>query len=270
MTKLTDEMLMYYADGLLASPEKERVEQLLAEDPASHARLQVFSTTGNELASLLQAHVEAPVPQRLLDFVASQDVAPATTGRRRFKWARLKQRAEALRAPLMWPLNPAFAAGIALVAGIGLGWLIRGGGVDKAAIPGDLVRIESNGLFASEPLRHALDTLPSGSETPQAVSGGGTLRFKVKMTFRNEARDYCREYEAVAGASEHYAGVACGSGGRWIVKIQALVAPSGSRNQTAPAGGGRTAMDAVVDALIDGNPLTISEEAAAITNGWVK
>ena len=76
MTKLADETLMLYADGLLDASQTQRLEQLLTEDPALRARLRVFSLTGRSLAALLQDHTESPVPKRLLDFVLSQKVKP--------------------------------------------------------------------------------------------------------------------------------------------------------------------------------------------------
>lgn len=263
MTRLTDETLMYYADGLLDPSERRWVEKLVAGDARLQARLEVFQSTGRELADLLEQADNEPAPARLRDFVSRLPVGPEP---RRGK-AGLKER-------IFQTANfrPALAASVALVAGIGLGWLLRGEEAGHAMALGDLVRIENNRIVAREPLDHALDSSPSGDRTAAALPDRQPFDLKVKMTFRNEAGRYCRAYEVAMTSSEHYEGVACRVDGQWSVALQALTAPSRpASGQFAPAGGGKSsAMDAAIGALIEGDPLAGEDEAAAMRKGWEK
>src|SRR5215470_8608416 len=68
VTNLSDESLMAYADGQLQPAEMVRIERLLAADPALRARLKVFHTTGRNLASLFDGHLNAPLPPRFTLF----------------------------------------------------------------------------------------------------------------------------------------------------------------------------------------------------------
>ena len=273
MTKPTDETLMAYADGLLDPSQRTQIEGLCAEDPALRARLQVFRATGRSLGGLLQDHVNAPVPKRLLDFVSAQEAKlAARNGPRRSRfWSRLKEHAQTWRYLDPSSLRTAVVAGAAMIAGIGLGWLLRGDSGGHEIALTDLVKVENSHLIARAPLRHALDSLVSGKQTRLALSGPENVQLKVKMTFRNEARDYCRAYEIVIPSPERYAGVACRMGGQWSVRIQAMIPPSSvSPNQSVPAGVRSSTMEAVVSAIIDGDPLSAPDEAAVIAEGWKK
>lgn len=274
MTKLTDETLMYYADGLLSPSECEWVEKLLAEDPDLRSRAQIFRSTGRSLARLLEEADDEPAPQKLRDFVSSLEAARAgaTASADEPGGARRKYAAAGRGAFAPGNFGLAFAACAALVAGVGLGWTLRGGGsAGRANVPGELVRIEGNRLIATGPLRRALDAAPSGGKTALALSDGSELPLSIKMTFKNEAQDYCREYEFAAGASERYAAVACRVGGQWSVQFQALLPPAGvTKDGVKPAGGKNPAMDAAVGALIDGDPLAPGDEAAVLSRGWEK
>jgi hypothetical protein len=92
----------------------------------------------------------------------------------------------------------------------------------------------------------------------------------VTMTFQNETGDYCRQYEVAGQASWNYTGVACRSDGDWVVKFQAMTAPSqpAADGYVPASGGDRLAIDAAIGALVVGVPLTGEEEAAVLSNGW--
>jgi putative transcriptional regulator len=169
-------------------------------------------------------------------------------------------------------LKPAIAASMAVIAGIGLGWLLRGGIADHAVVLDDLVQIETNRLVARGALQTALETLASGAQTTAISPEGRTLRLGIKMTFQSQAGDYCRQYDIASASPKRYSGVACRIGDEWTVKVQALVPPSRSASeQTIPAGAGAdAAMDAVVGALIAGDPLVGADEAALLAKGWNK
>lgn len=273
MTTLDDETLMRFADGLLDAPEGNQVRRLVAQDPKLRARVDAFRATGRELARLFDGHLNTPVPPRLRD--AAKQAGPAAetpppsilTQRRPFARASRAQRwLQAAWQPA------ALAASVAVVAGIGLGWLLRGapGGPETAL--GPFVQLEKQHLVASGPLRTALESTASGSATTVALADREDARLLVKMTFQNEAGDYCRQYEIAAPSRERIAGVACRVGGQWSVAMQALLPPSVSAaERTVPADASQNgAMDAAIGAIIAGDPVVGEQEAVIIRNGWRK
>lgn len=272
MPKLTDETLMHYADGLLASPETEHVEKMLAEDKDLRSRLQIFRLTGRELGDLMQDHVNSPVPQKLRECLREPSPEPfSLTGLYQHLVQIPAIVREKLRLSDSWGLNPSMAmAVLALTAGLGLGWLFRGDGATNPAGWDDLIRLEGSQLVAQGGLERTLENAPSGDMSNVALSDDRQIGIGIKMTFRDEAGDYCRQYEMAVPSSRNYTGVACRSGGDWVVKIQAMTAPSRPENdRIVPANGGdRLAMDAAIGALVFGAPLTGEEEAAVLNNDW--
>jgi hypothetical protein len=254
MTKLTDEILMYYADGLLSVSEVERVEKLLADDPELRMRVEIFRATGRRLARALEEDDGVPASQKLQDFVLGLGVRAAA---RRRNLVRRSYRLAAI-------------VSAALLAGMGLGWLLQGTPPGAANGPSGFVRTGSAWIVAG-PLRRALDAAPSGGETALTLPGGGEARLTIKMTFRNGARNYCRKYEIAARLPDGCAAVACRLGGQWSVQFQAPPPLSGhARDGIRPAGVRNPAMDAAVGALMDGDPLGPDEEAAVLRGGWKK
>jgi hypothetical protein len=161
------------------------------------------------------------------------------------------------------------AVSIGVVLGIGLGWLLRDIGGDELS-PNLFLKVQRHRLLATAPLQAALETVPSGG-TLISLGGGKDAQFRAKMTFRNESRDYCRQYELALGARERIAGIACRTpSGDWSVALQSPLPPSAS-GVTVPASAGQNAaLDAVIGALIDGDPLIGEAEATIMRNGWRK
>ena len=162
----------------------------------------------------------------------------------------------------------ALAASIAVVLGIGLGWLLRGNADDELSAS-SFVKMQNQRVLATAPLKAALETVPSGTLVP--LAGGNDAQFRAKMTFQNERRDYCRQYELALGARERMAGIACRiPNGDWSVALQSLLASSAS-GVTVPASAGQNAaLDAAIGALLGGDPLVGEAEAAIMRNGWRK
>jgi putative transcriptional regulator len=169
-------------------------------------------------------------------------------------------------------LIPALAASIAMIVGIGFGWILRGETEGKGAFLDEVVGVERNRLIARGPLQSTLETSPSGRQTASISPDGKQFRLSVKMTFQNATGDYCREYGIASASPERYAGLACRSGGQWTIRIQALLPPARSASeQTIPAGGNAdAAIDTAIGALIEGDPLAVADEAAVINRGWKK
>jgi anti-sigma factor ChrR (cupin superfamily) len=163
----------------------------------------------------------------------------------------------------------ALAAGVALLIGFGLGWLVPR--APEAGTVVDLVKVDGNRLIAQGALRDALNVVPSGREIVASL-GGGEVRLGIKMTFEEQSGQYCRQYRIVASPPEHYSGIGCRAGEDWIVRMQALLPPAASgAEHTIPADAGPDgAMDAVIGAWISGNPLGGADEAAVMRKAWQK
>jgi anti-sigma factor RsiW len=265
MTKFSDETLMLYADGLLEASESGRVSKALTQDARLRARLQVFRSTGRGLAALFEPHAATPLPPGLRDIVNGA-VPPISSSPVRNLREPLGSRA--WRAG--WKQGAALAACLALLAGIGLGWLLHGGLAGTSASPSqEIVRSNGGRLIAGDVLGHALESLPG--DMAVQTGGGRSADVSVRMTFQDAAGHYCRQYQISAPQPEQYAGVACRVDGVWRVDFQALVprAPSVARH-IVPAGGSSEIMDAVIGAIIAGDPLSSESEAALLKNRWTK
>jgi hypothetical protein len=178
---------------------------------------------------------------------------------------------EGLRFSGDWGLKPSMAmAALALMVGLGIGMSFRGDRPTDVADWEDLIRLNGNQLVAQGELEQTLENAPSGETSNVALSDNRQIGMAVRMTFNNEAGDYCRQYEITVPGARNYTGVACHSGGEWVVKIQAMTAPSQSNtDRIVPANGGdRLAIDAAINALVVGAPLNGEEEAAVLNNGW--
>ncbi len=205
--------------------------------------------------------------------LVASDAEPAGLAMTLHELRRLGRKASPSRRQLrdIWTQSASLAASVALLLGIGVGWLLRGGPETGAIGLDNLVSIEDGRLLARGPLQEALNSLPSGAPTA-AIPDDGELRLGIKMTFQDQDGDYCRQYRIAAASAARYSGVTCRMGEEWVVKVQALVPPSPSAaDQTIPAGAGAdAAMDAVVRALIAGDPVVGEDEAAIMNKGWKK
>jgi surface antigen len=267
MTKLTDETLMLYADGLLEPSESARIAKIAAHDSQVRARLEVFRMTGGNLANLFDDYMRTPAPAPPWS-IALPPESKATARHRQTAWWRqapsllFQQRQFSATGSLL-------AASLALICGIGLGWLLRAETGGRINTQGDLVKSHEGRLVAEGALRRALETMPSGQRI-SASQRGEHGQIGIRMTFQNESGDHCREYE-VGFVRTRHVGVACRAGGSWIVSYQALLpsAPSADRG-VVPAASPRAAMDAAVGALISGDPLSVEGEATLLDKHWAK
>jgi hypothetical protein len=268
VTKLTDEMLVAYVDGTLDPNEREHIETLLQNDPEARDRLESFRITGNLLIELMDRHMPPPSPKRLLDRILPEETRPGPAVYERYKQqtAGVTEKFEAhlLFIPIIL---------ITLTVGFGIGWFLNNSGYMASAGENDLVQVEKNQIRAKAILQDALETLPSNADTTGAVVADNqqsNLRnIRVRLTFRNEEQQYCRGYEIENAEPVRYSGIACRhDNGEWFVRVQALTAPAYPMQTYVPAGAAKNTMDIVALALMDGAPLTKSEEDAAIKEKW--
>ena len=279
MAKLTDEMLMAFADGQLNALTRAKVEATLQGSPGARRRLAIFRATGAPLAKLYEQPMAEPVPQHLIDFVMNhRPPAPVLKAGRSeedvaqsLKWFARKARMLAagvagwLDAPaprtVRWQLAAASLAVLAI--GAGAGFSLR----DGAGSQDGLVAFDDGRIFASGALLRVLETAPSGQDSRIGGVRGEAVTMRAALTFKSTQQTYCREYEIETPANGGFAGLGCRErDGRWAIEVN--IRTGGAANGIKTAGRERVALDTMVDRLMEGIAFGPKEEAAAISSGW--
>ena len=238
-----DETLMAYADGELDAGTARAVEAAAAADPALARRIEMFAKTGGLLSELGRSRPLEPVSSDLEARVRETlGAEPATETVVPFQ--------RPAQAPVSWR-PAAIAAGLALVVGLGGGFLAsqQSGGGEVGGLS-----IASLGAPA---ISRALDAVPSGERV--AIEGG---EIATIASFRNADGEFCREFEFDAAESETVVSVACRTEGGWAARF-AVVAAGADETGYAPASSLET-LDAYLDAVGAGAPLSLEDEAAAL------
>ncbi len=253
--KLSDDMLMAYADGELDDAEQERIGRLIAAHPAALARLRRFERTGRALGLAFEVG-DRPLPAALRQMTPTRPGAGTSR----------KRTANALDWLTAWPAltRPRFAAAALMLIAAFLGGRIWENFV--AVPPATRILFSETGpLLASGALREALETRPSPG------GGGEGAPVAALQTFRASGGAFCREYAAQNEGRAAARGVACRQpDGEWAVSLH--IANAGgppSQGGYAPAGGGlRQTLETYMHEIMDGNPLTPDEEKRAIGSRW--
>ena len=271
MNEVSDEMLMAYADDELDPQERERIEQLLANDPEARERLAVFSETSRIARQSFDPILTEPVPDRLLRQIRGETDRSAAARQSLTLAERLREMMSSFLQP-----SYAFAAVAVLAVGTVLGLTVAPSLVSRDS-QGPLLADDSR-----DPELHlALESASSGELVQLAdAEVGGERQIIPLVTFRDRAGRFCREFEEVAqldGQTTATFGVACrGADGTWSNEIlltnnlanpDSDVAASNEAYEMA-SGEADLSIEAIVDALRDGPPLTPDQEAAAISSGW--
>ena len=254
MEKISDELLMAYADGELSLDDRQHVDAYLATNADGQARVDAFVESGRVLAQLFDQPMREPVPARLLETVLgpfeSDNSDRASTvvpfpGRPRPLLKKMQL------ADLVWP---AVAACGLIVAGA-IGWNFSQTPAQPAA-----------GTMASHELQRVLEGTPSG--TTQRL---GTIAIKPLLTFLSQTGSFCRQYELEESSGQKNTGIGCRQKtGDWRIELETPSGSAGnSRGAIAPAGRAPSpAIDTTVDRLIKGDVLGPQEETSLITKRW--
>lgn len=279
MAKVTDEMLMAYADGALSALARAKIEAVIQSDPDVRRRLDVFCATGAPLSKLYAGPMLEPVPEHLRRFVLNypipSDAAAAQAGKgNSTKWVeKLGAAAQSAAAwltdgvaPARWQLG-AVSAGLVAVS-LTAGWLLH----DNAE-PSVLVAFEGSRVFATGALERVLETSASGKEARIGGIASDSVTMRTIDTFKNYKNSWCREFEIVTSEGEKSAGLGCReNNGKWALQVSV---PAGNVKQEGaiapvPAKGGTDAreLDAVVERIMQNDALGREDEAAVLANGW--
>ena len=224
-----DELLMAYADGELDPLNAKRVEKAIAADPALGKIVEGHRALRSKLGDAFAPVLNQPVPDHLAAMLQSNAVA-------------FTPKPAPAPQPRRWLSGLAIAA--SLVAGIAVG-------TQWAGRPGPIAA-GKDGLIASGPLAHALDT--------QLASAAGDTR--MLASFRDSNGGYCRVF-----AGQSFDGIACkGASGWQLRQMQSTGAASGADYRQA--GSGNAAIMAAAQNMMAGDPLDETAEKQAVSKGW--
>jgi hypothetical protein len=242
----SDETLMAYADDELDGPTRAAVEAAIASDPELAQRIARQRALRDRLRRAFDPLLAEPVPERLL---ASVRAAPAALPAGRV--VRLERRAVPRWS---WPQWGAMAASLGV--GVVLGALLLRAPAGAPLLVAHDGRLEASGLLA----RALQDQLASAQPASAPI--------EIGVSFRAHGGEYCRTF--VVEGRRALAGLACHDPAAW--RVMAL-----AQSEAEPAAGGayRAAASALppavartLDALIAGEPLDASGEAAARARVW--
>ncbi len=254
--KISDEMLMAYADGELDATAREAVESAMREDPQIVERVGRHRALRRRIQEAYSAVLLEDVPDRLLR--AAQGAAATERKVVNLQDARAPRGHSARRTrplPRQWQWRAAGAMAASVIVGVGVGFFIWG----RTAPP--FARGADGALVARGQLAQALSN-QLAAEQSQASS------VQIGLSFLAKSGDYCRTF-ALSG-EQSPSGLACRHGEEWQVR-----AVTQGPDEVAGASEYRTAgstmpamIRALVEAQVAGEPLDQAGEREARQRDW--
>jgi anti-sigma factor RsiW len=251
---ITDQLLMAYVDGELSPDLAALILSRLESEPDLLERLEEHQRLRSELSAAYGSVMGEPLPPSLTALLSregGQPTPPPATPL--FNLAKPEPGSVFRRFGGGWPV---LAAAAAAVFGIGL---------SEARHAGDpLTRSGDGGIVASGPLARTLENSLAADAAGQVAKNSGA---RILASFEDRSGRYCRVFEGAAGGHED--GVACKSGGRWLVVAMANGAraePSEDYRQASSSLA--PAIASAVDELQASSALTAEQERKARAQQW--
>lgn len=248
--RISDEILMAYADGELDDAARREVELAMRRDPAIAEQVRRHQALRSNVFDAFSSTLEEEVPQRLhaaarsgkvvhLDSVRPVKAAPPPAP-------------PAPKPRWSWPEWGALAA--TLVLGVLAGSLGLKSASDAATLAA--IEVDSGMLKAEGKLAAALNV-----QLASASADG--VGMKVGLTFVNREGNYCRSFTMPRSA-----GLACRENGTWTLPVMVRHEP-GAEGQYRQAGAAMPpAVLAAIDERIVGPALDANAEKMAQQRGW--
>jgi hypothetical protein len=254
-----DALLSAYIDGVLPADRCAALERRLRQEPELRQRLDRLERVNAAVRDAYAPDSDEPLPQSVLDLLTQTDSgAPA-----RDVVVDLAARRARTMPPLPgWP--QALAASFMLAIGIGLGYLISTGGAES-----DLALLAKAGVVEpGSPLHVVLEN--GASRSIQDI--GTDLRAMPILSFEAQNGQYCRQIE-FGGSAVAAEALACRGGGSWQLEALGFLPDRQFERNFGgfrPAGAASTAVEALIDQRIAGDPLDPASEQALIETGWIE
>jgi surface antigen len=277
---VSDEVLMAYADGVLAPAERDAVEAIMQRHPECRQKVEKFRATLSPLQNLFRDSVGVENLEPLIERIRHADLAPSPAPARPAAVRQLPQARpmrQARHAAWHQHYPMAIAASLALLIGAGLGSLLQ----PKAAssVPtASFIGVSDGRLTAQGSLQDLLEHTARGIPVRTELAAGDSWELEAAFTFRSIAQQPCRRYELRSMAQGHFAGFACRDGdGQWTVQAHAKLdsTPVNPGGGFAPASGpsvdaADVALEAAIRAASGGKLYPDADEKAALVAGWAR
>lgn len=231
MIEIDDQTLMAFADGELDVNDAAEVREALEHDATLQARLEKL----HDMDGLLRAAI-----------------APGSDVPNRFAQL-LRPTASVLPFRRAWvPVGAALAAGLAV-------WM---GGITLTGQTAWLHQTD-HGIAIAGPVAEAASNAPSGT-----LLKDGNLVVRPVVSFTATDSRPCRDLNLRDG-NRSVRVIACHDGGGWMVEAMANVPVSQDGETYRPAGAAKSpVIDAALTQLGAAEPMSESEETAAISRNW--
>lgn len=250
MNRIDNDTVQAFVDGELDAVAAARIATALAHDEVLARQVQQARDVRAQLRSLFDPVLDEPVPERLsamlrpaasVPRVAAPPLTPPA-GRRGSGTGRR-------HVPRRWLMpGAALAASIAALT-IGLWWHAGTG----------FVRMQDGRQFAAGALSHALDQTLASAPDPAAP-------ITIGLSFRSVDGHICRTFVERSGPA--LTGLACHEAAGWSLPALATAAEP-KDGQLRQAGSDLPpAIQAAVDARIQGDAFDARQERAARDRGW--
>lgn len=259
-----DELLSAYVDGALSDERCTALQSRLERDPELALRLAGLRLADDAVRHLYPAAIDEPLPPAVAELLSTARDSGGPSEVIEFAARRAGRTGTSTGDSGAFTRSrwAALAAGVALAIGIGLGLQLAPADTEPGAV--QLAAVTA--VPADSALHDALERTPSLS----ARAIASEVSVTPELSFRAIDGEYCRQitFEGNGTAAE---ALACRRNGSWqIDAVSATVTPA------RPAGGGEfrlarrpgSAIEAVIDERIDGDPLDPAREQALIGSGW--
>lgn len=261
MARVTDEMLMAYADGELSKQDAELVERLLREgDVESREAVDEFRKTAALVRAAFADDTNDPISETLVETVLATKATPkpAAVAGSRSRPARRERYAMAMAACLA----------AAVVVG-GLATILRPLETVTAA------SLQLGPIDADSRLAHVLAKVPASTLVEiDDDNAGAAAHLMVVSTFYDRYDRICREVELMDSAlAPQQVAVACHTpdSSAWSVEGVARIATASDPSSSGYAPAGAPEQDALKSLQImvgAKEPLSADEERRLIDAGW--
>lgn len=237
----TPDEIAALVDGALTGPEAERARLAIETDPEAQVHAGRVRRLNGLLREAYDVPADAPMPAPIAGLLLFADDKVTALPKRR-------------KVGIWVPAT--VAACLTLAVGLGLYGPFRPSSDRPIATVGEAP--PGGALFL------ALERLPSGETSPEGV--------RPMLTFRDGTGRPCREFEIDAVPTAALGlGIACrNAAGNWHVEVVVSAPAPGADHEgyvpTSGKAGGE--LDATVDELGAGKPLTPEEESSLLASDW--
>lgn len=233
--KITDETLSAFLDHELSAREMEAVRDAISEDEALGERLTELASIDASVRQHAASIDSHPMPEALTALLQDNTVVYLSA------WQRSRR---------FVARHAAMAASVLLVIGFSAGYISTNTGTDAAA--GNAARL----------LNALLDSTPSG----QTVTVANNASLLPRFSFVDQDGQYCRQYQ-LQGSDSVTENVACRQQNGWQVVATVETFDLSLQEDYRPATG-TFLLDSTLDAMMEGNPLSMEEENSVIRRQW--